>query len=265
MRSFKNHFSFFLALSAILFAVAFFMLSSKVVKEYEKLMNNDYNIIIVATKELNENAIKPAVPTLMSMQIMSSDKIINRLNNDISAKNLSILQNSLPKFYTLKLNALPSSEYMKELRNKLIKIDGVNKVETFARTHDKVYRSLKLSKAISQIFMFIVGFIGLLLMAKQVDVWIYEHQERIDIMRLFGAGFWLKSAVLYKSGFFASVFSTAFVCVVFYLLPTFGFANTLKEQISIVLPTISIDEILSLFAISFLLSILVVSIVMKKV
>lgn len=262
----KDCFGFTLALIAILFSIQFSILSNNVVKEYEKLMNNDYNIIVVSTKELNKPLLQPIVPTLESVILISSKNITDRLNNDISSKNLSILQNTLPKFYSIKLNSLPSPKYMQEIRAKLLKFDGINKVETFTHTHNKVYKTLKLMKFISYVFMCLVAFIGLLLMSKQIRVWIFEHKERVEIMALFGAGFWQKSAVIYRNGFLASIFSTIIVTAFFYFLPTFEFIKDINRQLSISVPSISlIDEAGVLFGISLIISAFMVSLVMKRV
>lgn len=258
--------SFILALISLLFAVQFSVLCANVVKEYEKLMNSDYNIIIVSTKELTEPELRPLVPTLSSLLPLSAKKIVDRLNNDISSKNLSILQNALPKFYTLKLNALPSTGYMKQIRQKLLNIDGVSKVETFLRTHDKVYKTLNLLKFISYIFIGIVGFTGLLLMSRQIRIWSFEHRDRIEIMSLFGASFWQKSAVLYRYAIFSSIVATLVVTAIFYFLPDFISSKELISQISIAVPKISlIDEAPTLLGVSLFISIFMVSIVTKRV
>ncbi|AQW81788.1 cell division protein FtsX [Campylobacter pinnipediorum] len=264
MRLLRNNFSFILALIAILFSIQFSILAKNTVKDYEKLMNNDYNIVIVSTKELSEAVIKPLINTFSSISQISSDKILNRLQNDISNKNLSILKNTLPKFYSLKLNSLPSTKYMNEIRQKLLKVDGINKIETFAKTHNKVYKTLKLTKSIAYIFMFLVAFIGLLLMSKQIRIWVYEHKERIEIMSLFGAGFWLKSSVLYKSAIFCAIFSTLIISLIFYFLPNINFIKEEVEQISINISKISLYDSLTLLVSALVFSFFAVSVVMKK-
>ena len=98
MRSLKNHLGFILPLIALLFSVQFSLTADKIVREYERLMGNDYNIVVVSNKELSEPVLKPVISTLASVEPLSPQKIIDRLSNDISAKNLSILQNALPNF-----------------------------------------------------------------------------------------------------------------------------------------------------------------------
>jgi len=147
MRSLKNHLGFILPLIALLFSVQFSLTADKVVRDYERLMGNDYNIVIVSSKELSDAILKPVVSNLSSIEPLSPQKIIDRLSNDISAKNLSILQNALPKFYSLKLSEFPTPQYMDDLKQKLLKFDGITKVETFSKTHDKVFKMLNLAKS----------------------------------------------------------------------------------------------------------------------
>ena len=99
MRSLKNQLGFILPLIALLFAIEFSLTSDKIVQNYEALMNNDYNIVIVSSKELDETQIRPLVPTLDRLEPLSAQGILDRLSDNVSAKNLSVLQNALPKFY----------------------------------------------------------------------------------------------------------------------------------------------------------------------
>ena len=265
MKSLRDHLGFIFPLIALLFAAEFSMTADKVVKNYENLMSNDYNIVIVSNKELNDADIRPLVNTFASLEPLSTKKIIDRLSNDISSKNLSVLQNALPKFYSLKLNSFPTPKFMNDVKAKLQKIDGVSRVETFSRTHDKVFKILNLAKMLSYMFMCILGVIGIMLMFKQVRIWLYEHKERIEIMTLFGAPFWLKSAMLYKSAITDSIVATLIVAGFFFALPNIEFFSDLARQIDVALPALDITkEVPILFGIALLLSIFVVSLVMRK-
>lgn len=265
MRSLKNNFGFILALVAILASIQFSFLSTQVVKNYESAMASDYNIIIVSTNELNENAIRPLVPTFAELSLLSSQKILDRLSTDISSKNLSILQNTLPKFYSLKLSDFPSKAYMSELHGKLSKIDGVSKVEMFSKTHDKVYKILNITRLVGYVFMGLIALVGMILMSRQISLWVYQNKERIEIMTLFGAPFFLKSALLYKSAFFDAIIATLLVGALFYFMPNFSSVASLVSEVNLVLPSITLIQIATLFGIALFLSLFIVSIVMAKV
>ena len=63
-------------------------------------MNKDYSIIIVSQNELNVTDIRPLVYTFESLEPLSSKPVLERLAKDISSKNIAVLQNALPKFYS---------------------------------------------------------------------------------------------------------------------------------------------------------------------
>ena len=255
MRSLKNHLGFILPLIALLFSVQFSLTADKVVRDYERLMGNDYNIVIVSSKELSDAILKPVVSNLSSLEPLSPQKIIDRLSNDISAKNLSILQNALPKFYSLKLSEFPTPQYMDDLKQKLLKFDGITKVETFSKTHDKVFKILNLAKSISYAFMAILCVIGLMLMLKQAKIWLFEHR----------APFWLKSAMLYKSAMVDSLVATVAVGAFFFFLPSIEIFRENAASIDVVLPSLDPSrDIFILFGVAMFLSIFAVSLVMSK-
>ncbi len=265
MRSLKNHLGFILPLIALLFSVQFSLTADKVVRDYERLMGNDYNIVIVSSKELSDAILKPMVSNLSSLEPLSPQKIIDRLSNDISAKNLSILQNALPKFYSLKLSEFPTPQYMDELKQKLLKFDGITKVETFSKTHDKVFKMLNLAKSISYAFMAILCVVGLMLMLKQAKIWLFEHMERIEIMTLFGEPFWLKSAMLYKTDMVDILVATVAVGAFFFFLPSIEIFRENAASIDVVLPSLDPSrDIFILFGVAIFLSIFAVSLVMSK-
>lgn len=265
MRSLKNHFGVIFPLIALLFCIQFITLVENIIKDYEKLMGKDYSIIVVSSRELNSTNVKPLVNTFESIEPLSPKAVLDRLSKDISAKNLAVLQNALPKFYSLKLNSFPSTDYMQEIKAKILKIDGVSKVETFSKTHDKIYKILNLVKAISQIFSILIVVLGLMLVFKQMKIWLYEHKERIDIMTLFGASFWLKSGVLYKMAIVDSVIATICVIGIYFFVPNLQIVSSAATEVGMKLPDMDmIFEGGRLLAIAFALSIVAVSLVMRE-
>lgn len=265
MRSLRNHLGVILPIVTLLFSIQFISLVENIIKNYEKLMSDDYNIIIVSQNDLNASVLKPLISDLASLEQLSSKSVMDRLSRDVSAKNISILQNALPKFYSLKLSSFPGSEQMETIKSKILNVRGVSKVETFTKTHDKVHKSLKLIKKISEIFSVLIVVTGFMLMLKQMRIWLYEHRERIEIMTLFGAPFWLKSAVLYKIAIFDSIFGATLVTVFYMFLPEIEIARALVSEIDMSLPTMDIGyDGLKLFGIALFLSIFCVSLVMRK-
>lgn len=264
MRSIKNHLGLILPLVALLFAVQFSILSNSIIKEYESLMSKDYNIIVVSAKELKEQEIKSAVPNVANISPVNTKKIIDRLDGEISAKNLSILQNALPKFYSIKLKDFIDTKRINSIKSALLKVSGITQVETFSKTHDKIYKALQLAKYLSYIFMIIIATIGTILILKQIRIWLYEHRDRIEIMTLFGAPFWLKSSILYRTAFIDSIVATIIVVVFFALTPDIKIIKNILSQIDLSMPRIVLQQDTPiLFVIALTISMIAVSIVMS--
>ena len=265
MKSFKNHLSVIIPLVALLAGIEFILSANRALSEYENMMNKDYTIIIVSQNELNATDVKPLVYTFEWLEPLSSKSVLEKLSKDISAKNIAVLQEALPKFYSLRLNAFPSTQYMSEIKDKIAKIAGVSRVETVSKTHDKIYKIMQLIKNISAIFSGLIGLIGLMLIAKQMRIWLYEHKERIEIMTLLGAPSWLKSGALYKTALFDSFIATVFTVVFYAFLPDFQPVKDAASGLNINFPAIDAfyDGAMLLF-VSLTLSFLAVYTVMRK-
>ncbi|MGM9997661.1 cell division protein FtsX [Campylobacter lanienae] len=263
MRSFKSHISVIFPLVILLFAIEFSLMLGKFVSDYEFKMTSDYNIIIVSEIELNDNMLIPIIPTFASLATLDANLILNRLKNDISAKNISVLKSILPKFYSLKLTNFPSKDAMVNIKANLSKIQGVKRVETFSKTHDQVYNMLILSKNIADYFAILVGLLGLVLVFKQMRIWLYEHKRRVEIMTLFGAPYWLKSAMLYKLSIIDSIIATTLVVIFYAIFPALPSFKSAIFAVGFDQPNLNLlSDATILFGVSIGVSIIAVSLVM---
>lgn len=263
MRSFKSHISVIFPLVILLFAIEFSLMLGKFVSDYEFKMTSDYNIIIVSEIELNENMLIPIIPTFASLTTLDANLILNRLKNDISAKNISVLKSILPKFYSLKLTNFPSKDAMVNIKANLSKIQGIKRVETFSKTHDQVYNMLILSKNIADYFAILVGLLGLVLVFKQMRIWLYEHKRRVEIMTLFGAPYWLKSAMLYKLSIIDSIIATTLVVIFYAIFPALPSFKSAIFAVGFDQPNLNLlSDATILFGVSIGVSIIAVSLVM---
>ncbi|WP_180379208.1 cell division protein FtsX [Campylobacter lanienae] len=263
MRSFKSHISVIFPLVILLFAIEFSLMLGKFVSDYEFKMTSDYNIIIVSEIELNDNMLIPIIPTFASLATLDANLILNRLKNDISAKNISVLKSILPKFYSLKLTNFPSKDAMVNIKANLSKIQGIKRVETFSKTHDQVYNMLILSKNIAEYFAILVGLLGLVLVFKQMRIWLYEHKRRVEIMTLFGAPYWLKSAMLYKLSIIDSIIATTLVVIFYAIFPALPSFKSAIFAVGFDQPNLNLlSDATILFGVSIGVSIIAVSLVM---
>lgn len=240
MKSLKNHLSVIFPIIVILLSLQFSISLKKIVKDYETKLAEDYSIIVVSIKKLDQNSIKKDISDFKSLEQMSTKNVLEKLQGDISSKNIELLQVALPKFYSLKLNSFPSNARLKQIQKKLKDYPPVTKVEIFSKTHDKIYKIFVIAKITSYIFTGFIFLISLLLILKQMRIWVYEHKERMEIMTLFGAPFFMKSAVLYKIVIIDSLIATLVVVSTFYFLPNAKVFQDMFDGLDILLPKISI-------------------------
>jgi cell division transport system permease protein len=190
------------------------------VKEYESKLTNEYTIVIVSVKSLKPSELKKRVSSINSIKEIDTQKYIKMLSKEnISNSDLVYLKSALPHFYTLNLTKLPSEQDLTKIKSNLLSINGVLKVETYKKAYKKLHQFLLLTKGASYLFTIFIFIISILLIIKQMEIWTYEHNNRMYIMGLFGAPYWLKSAPLYKLVIIDSVIATILVSLSFLYLP----------------------------------------------
>ncbi len=221
MKSIKNHISFIIPLFTLLFSIQFSFMLDRGVKAYEGKLADEYSIVVVSNAPIDKVQMQEKVPSLSLMQEIKKDRFIDKLKNDMSKADLVYLKATLPKFYSLKLTVLPDRNALKALALKIKTIPTVQKVETFKKTFNKFHQFLKLTKSASHIFALFIFIISFLLIIKQMEIWSLQHHNRMYIMGLFGAPYWMKSASLYKSVIIDALLSAFLVGILFSLLPNF--------------------------------------------
>ncbi len=240
MRLVKNHFSVIFPIVVILLSLQFSISLDKLVKDYEVNLTEDYSIIVVSVKKLDNDTMRSDISDFKSLKPISTKKVLDKLKNEMSSKNILLLQEALPKFYSLKLTSFPSHNRLAQIKRKLQNYPTITRVEVFSKTHDKIYKIFVIAKSMSYIFTALIFVISLLLVLKQMRIWVYEHKERMDIMTLFGAPFWMKSAVLYRSVIIDSIISTCIVIGAFYYLPNVPEVIAIFDELGIVFPKMSL-------------------------
>jgi cell division transport system permease protein len=203
------------------------------VKAYESKLANEYAIVIVSKEPLVETQLKQQIPEIATLEEIKKDTYINNLKEDMSKADLIYLKATLPKFYSLKLAKLPQDEGLKQIVQTLREYPKVQKVEAFKKTFNKFHQFLKLSKSASYIFTVFISLIAFLLILKQMEIWSLQHRQRMYVMGLFGAPFWMKSASLYKSVVLDAVLAALLTGIVFQFLPRFVNLQKLNDNIGI--------------------------------
>lgn len=266
MKSLKTHLSLILPLLFMMFAFEFILIINETVKHYEGRVNENYNIIIASSKELSYMGLKAEIANLNSLQSVDAKELLQRLKDNISANNLSILEKNLPKFYKLTLNHFPTQSELNEVKDKLLKISGISKVEVFLKTYDQIDNLFTLIKFVLWFFLLIIILLSFVLFLKQMKIWLFEHTERVEIMCLFGASFWFRSFMLYRIVFVDCFIAFALLLVFFTQVYSLDIIQTSLQLINISLPKIDFLVHLSIvFVITLLVSLLCVNSVMFKV
>jgi cell division transport system permease protein len=235
------------------------------VKAYEGKVADEYSIVIVSSNPINQADLKSNIPQVEKLIEIKKDKYINKLKDDMSKADLLYLKATLPKFYSLKLNKLPSKEELKEIAAKIKTFPKVQKVETFKKTFNKFHQFLKLSKSASYIFTIFIFIISFLLIIKQMEIWTLQHRQRMYIMGLFGAPYWMKSASLYKSVVIDALISALLVGIVFTMLPNFVDLEKLKSSLGIDLQNFNFaSDTMLLVLISLVISLISVTTIILR-
>ncbi len=198
MKSIKNHISLVIALVSILFSMQVFIIVDRSISSYKENLSSNYSVVVVSQKVIVDKDILAIDELLSSVNELSPDNVIARLNTGMSKKNIDLLKLTLPKFYKLKLTRFPTPTEVEKLTKTLLKKKSIIKVENFSSNHDTTYKLLLLFKNVIAVFSISIFVVTVLLIFKELRIWQFQHSERMNVMGLFGAPIWLRSAVLFR-------------------------------------------------------------------
>jgi len=262
MKSFKNHLSLVIALLSILFAVQIFIIVDRSIEAYKENLAKNYSVIVVSKKSLDSSAILSINGIISGSSELSADSVIKRLNSGITAKNIKLLKLTLPKFYKLNLTHYPSPKQIEKLKQDLLKNRAITKVEDFSHNHDTTYKLLILFKNVVSLFSIVVFVVTTLLIFKELRIWQFKHSERMNIMGLFGAAVWLRSAVLFRLAIVDAIIASVLAFGLFiYISSSLWVQEQFKNiGINVLIYDVTNDSAL-LFGVAIVLSILLASLI----
>ena len=213
MKSIRNHLSLIIALLSIIFSVQVFIIVERSIDAYKENLATQYSLVVVSKKQLDSSALMKRNLIIANISTLSADGVIKRLDTGMSSKNIELLKVTLPKFYKVKLKHYPTPSEVKSLTKNIQRVPSVMKVENFSHNHDSTYKLLLLFKNVISIFALSMIVVTVLLIFKELKIWQFKHNERMNIMGLFGAPTWMRSAVLFRlsivDAFIASALSFA--------------------------------------------------------
>ena len=223
MRIIRRYLSLLIPLIALLVGIESILVVTRALNYYEDLVGKNYAIVLVSQKELKFEDIKVQIPETTSLLELESNSILDDITKNFQSSARANLKNSLPFFYSLKLSAFPNQSKIRQIESKLKSFDSMLRVESFSKTHNQTYRLLVLLKGCVLVLSAIVVLLSLLLMMKQVEVWRFEHSERMEIMTYFGTPAKMKNKPLYRLAWIDSILATAIV-----ILATFFVSKSAK-------------------------------------
>jgi cell division transport system permease protein len=191
--------------------------------------------------------------------------VLNELKGELKEKNFNLLKIMLPKFYRIYFTHYPTPNELQQLQKRLLEHKTISKVETFSNSHDTVYNLLLLFKSVTIVLGLAIGIITILLIFKELRIWQFQHNERMQIMALFGAPMWLRSAVLFRLAIVDAIIASALVFIAFITLEDSGLVNDKLHLLNIQIELFNIlDDGIKVIVLAFTLAISLAFMVMMS-
>ena len=262
MKSIKNHLSLVIALVSILFSIQILVIAERSIDKYKDKLANDYSIVVVSQKILDNNEMMQENSIISSVSTLAPDNVIKRLDTGMSTKNIELLKLTLPKFYNIKLKYYPSSSEIKVLTEKLLRKPSITKVENYSNSHDSTYKLLHLFKRVITIFSVSMLVVTMLLILKELKIWQFKHNERMNIMGLFGAPLWMRSAILFRLSIVDALIASLVSFILFTFIASDSWVNEQFDYIGIkVMIFDPLYDLIILTTISIVVSIVLASLI----
>lgn len=257
MKSLRNHLSLVTALFTILLTLQIFLIVDRTLAAYEKNLGEDYSIVVVADKEVDEANFKKISKSVAHVETISTKEVIDRLQGQMRKKQLDLLTIALPNFYRLHLDHFPTPEEIEKLSSQLRKNPAITRVENFSQSHDTIYRLMLLFKWVVMIFAVAIVAVTSLLILKEMRIWQFQHTERMSIMAMFGAPVWLRSAVLFRLAIVDALIASLLAFATFVTAQNMGWGASQLQELGLSVNTFALlSDGLRLLAVALTLSIM---------
>ncbi|BDB65236.1 cell division protein FtsX [Helicobacter magdeburgensis] len=208
MNLLRRHLALIIPLLALLFSLESIMLVNRAVAKHENKLSDSYSIVIASKNALTLDKVESFIREAKELKAITPDYMMNELKKDLSRESLETLQRELPFFYSLKLSIFPDEERLQKINATLSKLNGVTKVESFSKSHSQVYKLLLIIKSSIVVFASLIAILSYILMVKQIEIWKFEHSDRMEIMAFLGAPAWMKNGILFRLALIDSIIST---------------------------------------------------------
>jgi len=262
MKSLKNHLSLIIALFTILLTLQIFIGVDRTIDAYENNLNENYSIIVVSDQNISTEQFRLINPIINLGEEISAKAIIKRIQNEMKNKKIDLHKIVLPHFYRLHLDSFPTPTEINQLSDQLQRKSYIKRVENFSQTHNTTYKLLLLFKWVTMILAGAILAVTTLLILKEMRIWQFQHRERMNIMALFGAPVWLRSAVLFRLSIVDALIATFLAISTFIAVEHYGWAQEALRVINVQIPLFNtFNDGLILLGVALSLSIILASLI----
>lgn len=262
MKSLKSHISLITALFSILLTLQIFMSLERVIDAYEKTLSDNYAIVVLSDVNLTEADFQAVDDAIKASEPISAKPMLQQLQTEIDAEQINLMELNLPYFYRLKVTHFATPAETKLLGEKLLHDPRIQRVETFAKQHDTIFRLLQLFKWVISLLAFVLLLVTTLLIIREMRLWQLTHRERMSIMALFGAPVWLRSAVLFRLAIVDAVVASLLAAATFFFVDSAGWIDRILAMINISVELFDpLSDLPLLSAIAITLSIVLASMI----
>lgn len=181
----------------------------KLTDSYETKLAKEYSIVVVSSDKITDDTFKRSSYLISSIEQIDAAPFFLQYSEDLSPEIYEQLKNSIPSFYRIRLYRYPSPDELTKVNAALKGLPGMLRVESFAKNQKTVSNTLEAFKNGAMAYSVIVLVFNILLFAKFMEVWRYEHNSRMQIMAVFGAPLWMRSAVLFRMALLDSIVAVA--------------------------------------------------------
>lgn len=248
MKFIKNHLMFILPLIAILLGVEFYLVFDRTTSSYERGLKDGYSMLVVTRKPVTIIKLKSLNEHIYSSEKIQREVIVKEIARGVSKSSTKEIMNALPHFYTVRLDSYMDTSGLEEVKESLEVDNVIKSVETFGSSYSSSYRLFSFIKLSLKIFIVFMALVSLLLIIKQMEIWKYTHNQRMQVMEIFGAPLMLRSGILFKVAIIDALLATVFTSI-FFIYIKFGWAS--HSGIDIMMQ--NQDELFRVFDIGILL------------
>ncbi|MDQ7085700.1 MAG: cell division protein FtsX [Sulfurovum sp.] len=215
MKFIKNHLMFILPLMAILLGIEFYLIFERSTDTYETKLTQGYTMLVVSKSPVQLDTFQNLNTHISSSSEVNRDEIISNIAKGMSQDSSNSILAKLPYFYNLGLNLYLNSDELEQIKSDLKADSNIKRVETFGTSHASKYKLFAFIKFTLETFIIFMMVVSFILIVKQMEIWKYQHKERMQIMEIFGAPLMLRAGVLFRIAFLDAIFSTLFISILF--------------------------------------------------